>query len=209
MIFSYLAFERVHLTRYLSGDANDTASGAETSVTSLEGVWVSSLAEIISAGVDNDGALRELAIVLFYCPSASTAWWKLLKREDGRWSEEAQLERTYADDAIRADELDQLVGGGAGGVSLGISAEVAEVTNVALLVGGGTVVLATGVDWGRKLAWWSLGLAVPGSSGLSFLFPSSFCFISASIFRSPLLSLPLSRHTSLVRFFLSSDHCPS
>jgi hypothetical protein len=29
---------------------------------------------------------------------------------------------------------------------LGIGLEVAEVTNVALLVGGGTVVLATGVD---------------------------------------------------------------
>lgn len=62
----------------------------------------------------------------------------------------ARPERTYTNDAIRADELDQLVGGGAGGVSLGISAEVAEVTNVALLVGGGTVVLATGVDWGRS-----------------------------------------------------------
>lgn len=64
----------------------------------------------------------------------------------------AQLEKTYANDAIRADELDQLVGGGAGGVTLGISAEVAEVTNVALLVGRGTVVLATGVDLRRKLA---------------------------------------------------------
>lgn len=58
---------------------------------------------------------------------------------------------TYADDAVWADELDQLVGGGAGGVSLGIGLEVAEVTNVALLVGGGTVVLATGVDWRWKL----------------------------------------------------------
>lgn len=61
-------------------------------------------------------------------------------------------EKTYADDAIWADELDQLVGGGAGGVSLGIGAEVSEVTNVTLLVGRGTVVLATGVDWGGRLA---------------------------------------------------------
>ena len=61
MIFSYLAFERVHLTRYLSGDANDAASGAETSVTGLEGVWVSSLTEVVGAGVDDDGALSELA----------------------------------------------------------------------------------------------------------------------------------------------------
>ena len=106
----------------------------------------------------------------------------------GRWECGETSGETYADDAIWADELDQLVGGGTGGVSLGIGAEVAEVTNVALLVGGGTVVLATGVDLGRKLAWWSVGIAMSGSSGLSFPFPSSFCLFSAFVFSSPPLA---------------------
>jgi hypothetical protein len=41
----------------LVGDTNDTASRAGTSVTSLLGLFVSALAEVVSAGVDNDGAL--------------------------------------------------------------------------------------------------------------------------------------------------------
>lgn len=133
-----------HLIRHLSGDADDAASGTETSVAGLEGVGVSSLAEVVGAGVDDDGALGVLAwslVLLFLCQLNSE------KIAAGGVGGGAAGGMTYADDAIRADELDQLVGGGAGGVSLGISAEVAEVTNVALLVGRGTVVLATGVDW--------------------------------------------------------------
>ena len=42
---------------YLGGDTNDTACRAGTSVTSLLGLLVSTLAEVISAGVHNDGAL--------------------------------------------------------------------------------------------------------------------------------------------------------
>lgn len=45
------------LKTYLVGDANDTASGAGTSVTSLLGLLVSALAKVISAGVDDNGAL--------------------------------------------------------------------------------------------------------------------------------------------------------
>jgi hypothetical protein len=88
LIFSYLAFERVHLTRYLSGDTNDTASGAETSVTGLEGVWVSSLAEVVGAGVDDDGALVELAfclILLFLRPLNLEKVAQGYKREMGVW----------------------------------------------------------------------------------------------------------------------------
>ena len=54
--------------------------------------------------------------------------------------------RTYANNAIWADELDQLVSGGANRVALGVGAEVSEIANVALLVGWGTVVLAARVD---------------------------------------------------------------
>lgn len=155
MIISYLAFECVHLTRYLSGDTNDSASGAQTSVTGLEGVGVSSLAEVVGARVDDDGALGVLVfcLVSLSVHTLNLNLEKLTRGLERNWRcRDTAGENTYANDAVWADELDLIVGGGAGGVALGISAEVAEVTNVALLVGGGAVVLATGVDWRRKLA---------------------------------------------------------
>lgn len=42
----------------LGSNANDTASWAETSVSGLKRLCVSSLAEIISSGVDDESALR-------------------------------------------------------------------------------------------------------------------------------------------------------
>lgn len=53
---------------------------------------------------------------------------------------------TYANDALGANELDQLVLNAALGVTLAIGLEVTEVTNVALLVAGGTVGLVVRVD---------------------------------------------------------------
>lgn len=52
-----------------------------------------------------------------------------------------------AEDALGADQLDVLVGDGALGVALAVGLEVAEVTNVALAVGGGAVGLVVRVDW--------------------------------------------------------------
>ena len=52
-----------------------------------------------------------------------------------------------AEDALGADQLDVLVGDGALGVALAVSLEVAQVTDVALAVGGSTVGLVVGVDW--------------------------------------------------------------
>lgn len=60
--------------------------------------------------------------------------------------------KTYANNAVWADQLDQLVGDRAGGVALGIGLEVSEVTNVALLISWGTVVLALWVDCCDPLA---------------------------------------------------------
>lgn len=57
--------QSVNLSHYLCGDTDDPASGTETSVTGLQRVWVSSLAEIVSAGVNDDGALGELACCHF------------------------------------------------------------------------------------------------------------------------------------------------
>lgn len=95
--------------RFLVGDANDTAGRAGAGVASLEGLLVAALAEVVGAGVDNDGA---------------------------------------ADDALGANQLDEGVLDGALGVALAVGLDVAQVTDVAGLVGRGTVGLAVGVDWG-------------------------------------------------------------
>ena len=95
----------------LLGDTNDTASGTSASVASLLALLVLALAEVVGAGVDDDGA---------------------------------------AEDALGADQLDELVGDGALGVALGVGLEVAQVADVALAVGGSTVGLVVGVDWERK-----------------------------------------------------------
>ena len=60
-----------------------------------------------------------------------------------------------AEDALGADQLDELVGDGALGVALGVGLEVAQVTDVALGVGGGAVGLVVGVDWWeeRGVSW--------------------------------------------------------
>lgn len=53
---------------------------------------------------------------------------------------------TYANNALRSNKLDQLVCYRALAITLTIGLEVAKVTNMALLVGGSTVVLVEGVD---------------------------------------------------------------
>jgi len=68
---------------------------------------VATLAEVVSAGVDNNGA---------------------------------------AENTLGADQLDELVTDRALGVALAVGLEVAQVTNVALLVLGGTVGLAVRVE---------------------------------------------------------------
>ena len=62
---------------------------------------------------------------------------------------------TYADDAVLTDELNQLVSDGALCVALAVGLEVTQVTDVADLVLGGTVVLAVGVDWYvcQRVSW--------------------------------------------------------
>lgn len=100
----------------LLGDTNDTASGTSASVASLLALLVLALAEVVGAGVDDDGA---------------------------------------AEDALGADQLDELVRDGALSVALGVGLEVAQVTDVALAVGGGAVGLVVGVDWWeeRGVSW--------------------------------------------------------
>jgi hypothetical protein len=58
------------------------------------------------------------------------------------WGEE----KTYADDALRSDQLDQLVGVASLSVALAVGLKVTQVADVALLVFGSTVGLVVGVD---------------------------------------------------------------
>lgn len=47
---------------HLVGDTNDTASRTGTRVTSLLGLGVVALAEVVGSAVDDDGALREALV---------------------------------------------------------------------------------------------------------------------------------------------------
>lgn len=51
-----------------------------------------------------------------------------------------------AEDALGPDQLDEFVGDGALGVALAVCLEVAEIADVADVVGGGAVLLGVGVD---------------------------------------------------------------
>lgn len=57
--------------------------------------------------------------------------------------------RTYPNDALGANDLDVLVGHGALRVALSVCLDVAEVTNMTVLVNRGAVGLAVGVDCGK------------------------------------------------------------
>lgn len=54
---------------------------------------------------------------------------------------------TYADDAIRPNQLDEAIRDASLTIALAIGLEIAQVANVAVLVGWGTVALVMRVDW--------------------------------------------------------------
>ena len=60
-----------------------------------------------------------------------------------------------ANDALGANQLDQLVRGAALSVTLTVGLEVTQVTNVALVVFGRAVRLVVGVDWMGVLVWYA------------------------------------------------------
>lgn len=49
--------------------------------------------------------------------------------------------------AFRSDQLDELIGNGALGIALAVCFVVAEIADVADVVGGGAVFFGEGVDW--------------------------------------------------------------
>lgn len=58
---------------------------------------------------------------------------------------------SYTNDGVGTNQLDEAVRDRALGVTLSIGLNVAEITDVAGLVGGGTVSLAVGVDCGEMI----------------------------------------------------------
>ena len=56
-------------------------------------------------------------------------------------------ERTYANNALRANQLDQLIIDAALGIALAVGLEVTQITNVALVIFGSTMGLVVGVDY--------------------------------------------------------------
>jgi hypothetical protein len=55
--------------------------------------------------------------------------------------------KTYADNALRADQLDELVCSGTFAIALSIGFEVSKVAHMADIVSRSTVCLAMGVDY--------------------------------------------------------------
>lgn len=83
--------------------------------------------------------------------SSVPAWTTTVRCEECQpWNIFRARRRTYADDAVGADELDVRVHDGALGVALAISLDVAQVADVAGLIRGGAVRLVVGVDCGAS-----------------------------------------------------------
>lgn len=85
------------------------------------------------------------------CPplprSSVPAWTTMVRYESQLACMSRDGRITYANDALGANELDQLVLDAALGVALAVGLEVAEITDVTLLVAGGAVGLVVRVDW--------------------------------------------------------------
>jgi hypothetical protein len=84
---------------------------------------VASLAKIINTGVDDNGALGDVSNRHFSITYS-----------------------TYSNDALWADQFDELIGGASLGISLTIIFQVAQVTNMAHLVFRSAVFLSVWVD---------------------------------------------------------------
>lgn len=113
-----------------------TTGRSWTSVAGLQRLLVSSLSKIIGSAVHDHGTLY----------SVSFSPWPRSKST------------TYANDALRADQLDQLICDRALAIPLAVGLEVSKITNMAVLVGGRSVGLAEGVDW-------NAGQPCPSSEG--------------------------------------------
>lgn len=132
-----------------------TASRAGTSVTSLLGLLVATLAKVISTGVDDqstliywvsiclDHATPILLVLVVLIVCSSIVQLELV----------CGMELTYAQNALGTDQLDKLVLSGTNSIALSIGLEVTKVTDVTVGVSGSTVGLAVGVDYDLVRIW--------------------------------------------------------
>jgi hypothetical protein len=125
---------------FLVGNANDAARRAGSCVASLLALLVAALAEVVGAGVHDNGALGRVSCCFGSGCSVGSEVGVKTKEEGGRGN-------TYANNALTANQLDQLVVHAALGVALAVCLEVTQVTDVALIVGGGAVGLVLRVDY--------------------------------------------------------------
>lgn len=124
----------------LVGNTDDTARRAGTSVASLQGLLVATLAKVISTGVDDDGSLyRDGQRVLLI-------GWRKEEKGRGEGGGQGDWWWTYANDRLGANQLDELVLDTALGIALSIGLNVAQVTDVADLVDAVTMGLVVRVD---------------------------------------------------------------
>jgi len=123
----------------LVGDANDTTGRTWSSVTRLLRLLVAAPAEVIGAAMDDDGAL-------YPCQIGSLHHSFTLGRQSKIQRQTKSKRKTYTNDAVRADQLDQPIGNAALGIPLAVRHTVTQVTDMALVVFGGTVGFVVGVD---------------------------------------------------------------
>lgn len=106
-----------------------TASRSGTGITGLLRLFILSLTEIISSGVNNDSTLGLLVFIRSYIYS-------YFERKG----------RTYSNNTQRTNQLNVLIFNGTNTISLGISLEVSEITYMANLICRSTVGLTVWVD---------------------------------------------------------------
>jgi hypothetical protein len=110
----------------LLGDSNDAASWTAASVARLLRFGVTTFAQIVSASMDNHSTLHVCVSKYHH---------KLSKNRE-----------PCPNDAFSSDQLDELVRDRALCVAAGVCLEVTQITNMALFISGGAMVLVVGVD---------------------------------------------------------------
>lgn len=101
-----------------------TTSRPAASIASLQGFLGSSLSKIISSSMDDHGALQKDQFFCLFVFGYST----------------------YSNNALRSNQLDELIRDRGLAIALGISLEVAKIAHMAGLVGWSTVCLSEWID---------------------------------------------------------------
>lgn len=126
--------------RYLRRDTNNTASRTTTRITSLLRLLMSALAKIVGASMDNNGALLTINQPLNLTTTESY--------HKSKKTEENQQQKTYPNNTLRTNQLNQLILHTPLGIPLPICLEITQITYMAFLIAGRTVSLVVRVEMG-------------------------------------------------------------